>query len=188
MANAITFGFWLVIYEVLVFIIVGLLSIGGVLGDSGITSNNPTMFSSDYAVPLNGNTGKPITCSGNGSISLDLDAVLLFTYVPSETTLSSECATYCKDESVPPAIYGYSCQGYCVNLTLANGRPYASCNNDPTGFFGMPDWIVFLISFYTFQLDLGLGLFNWIIPLIFVFIPVGLGLGLVTISYLRGTS
>jgi hypothetical protein len=65
---------------------------------------------------------------------------------------------------------------------------YANCNNDPKGWFGMPDWLSFIIQFYTFQLDLGLGIFNLLFPLIFIFIPIGIGLGMVTIGYLRGTN
>jgi hypothetical protein len=112
---------------------------------------------------------------------------LLFSYVPASTNLSFECDRYCVTEN-SFGVYGYSCQGYCVNLTLANGRKFASCNVDKNGTFGSPDWLSFIIGFYTFRINIGVPVLNFILPIIFVYLPVFVGLGFVILSYFRGNN
>ncbi len=184
MANAISWGIWLVSYQVLIFVLVSIISLSSFASESEFTFQNTQAMASLEGTQ--GNPGVQIVCSGNGSISLENPNILLFTYVPSSTTLSPECAEYCVNEDAFGIISGYSCQGYCVNLTLNNGRQFASCNSDPNGYFGAPDWMKFIIGFYTFNINVGVPILSWIIPLLFVYLPVGIGLGFVFVSFLRG--
>ena len=178
------FTYALIAYFVLVAIFVGILGQGGVLADSDVVvSTNPNIHtggamvlqSTSYLIP-----GVPV-CIANGSINFEEPDTLLFTFNPANVTLSTECTSYCRNES-SFFINGLSCPGLCANITDFAGVEHIGCAPEDNDF----TFLTSIVGFFIFGIDLGLGAWMWIIRLIFVYIPL-LFLGLSILYGLRGT-
>ncbi len=182
MANTQTWMFLLIAYFIVFTIFVGLLAEGDLLTDDIDVTTNPNINqvpvqiyqATDYLIG-----GVPV-CTANGSINFEEPDTLLFTYDPSDVTLSSECTTFCRNESsfFTDAI---SCPGLCANITDDAGVNHIGCAPEDDRW----NFISTVIGFFTFNVNLGLGYFNWVISLVFVYFPLFL-LTIMTYYSLRG--
>ena len=178
------FTYALIAYFVLVAIFVGILGQGGVLADSDVVvSTNPNIHtggamvlqSTSYLIP-----GVPV-CIANGSINFEEPDTLLFTFNPANVTLSTECTSYCRNES-SFFVDGLSCPGLCANITDFAGVSHVGCAPEDDNW----NFLTAIVGFFIFGIDLGLGAWMWIVRLIFVYIPL-LFLGLSILYGLRGS-
>lgn len=169
MANTANWIFLMIFYFTGVAILMGILGVSGLITSDINIDTNPDVHNSftpvyqitDYLIG-----GVPV-CTANGSINFEEPDTLLFTYNPSDVTLSSECTTYCRNESsfFTSAI---SCPGLCANITDSADVNHIGCAPEDDRW----NFLTGIIGFFFFSADLGLGAWNWLITVIFVYLPL----------------
>ena len=182
MANTQTWIGILVFYFIMVTIFISLLAQGEVLTDDIDINTNDAINTeatwiyqaTDYLVP-----GVPV-CTANGSLNFEEPDTMLFTFDADDITLSNECTTYCRNET-SWFIDAISCPGLCGNYTDSEGVNHIGCAPEDDRW----NFLTTVVKFFTFGIDLGLGSYDYIITLIFVWFPLFM-LGIMIYMALRG--
>ena len=169
MANTANWLFLMLFYFVGISIVMGCLSVSGILtSDIDIETNpdvntgfTPIYEATDYLV-----TGAAV-CTANGSLNVEDPDTWQFSFDPDDITLSDECFDYCRNETsfLTDII---SCPGLCVNLTDHADVNYLGCASEDDRW----NFLTGIIGFFFFSVDLGLGSWNWLITVIFVILPL----------------
>ena len=166
-----TWIYGLIVYFTLITVFIGLLGYSGLLVNSSVNvDSNPAIHSNvvqvyqatDYLID-----GVPV-CVANGSINFEEPDTLLFTFDATDVTLSSECTTYCRNET-SWFIDALSCPGLCANITDASGVEHIGCAKKDDRW----NFLTAIVGFFFFGIEMGLPAYIMvIIRTIFVYLPL----------------